>query len=406
VITRLRRRLARALPPIARRDAQIERLWARIRRLRQAVEVSEAEIARLTESLKQQEQRNLGLRAELEQSLGNEARLRASLEARKAAEKEASFHRRIQDGRRMVLALRELDTELWHPLRRIPFKLRNYRFAASHGLGVPTVLQVWDQVEAIDLTGLPRTFVIKSDGGSGGHGVLRLERRRDVLFRTGSDETMTLGDLRAYLAEREQREDLLPPYFAEEMLSGMVGAPVDIKVYTFYGEVGHILLRRLSPDLDPHSARFRYLAPDGSDLGAVSRDLRVDPEIPAPQDLPGVIESARHLSRAVGLPFCRVDLYETDRGVVVGEVTRLPGGPQRYRRSHDVLLGELWERAQLALELDLARGRPFGVLHGDRPAPDYYPEGHVSRTGRGSWAIVRAGCEEWCSPGAQGKDGS
>jgi hypothetical protein len=59
--------------------------------------------------------------------------------------------------------VRRLDPAGQHPFRQVPFKLRNYRLGASHGVPVPTVLRAWSKSDDIDLDDLPDRFVVKSD---------------------------------------------------------------------------------------------------------------------------------------------------------------------------------------------------------------------------------------------------
>ncbi len=130
-----------------------------------------------------------------------------------------------------------------------------------------------------------------------------------------------------------------------------------------------------------------------------------DTSIPVPARLPEMVRIAAHLSRAVGLPFCRVDLFDTDDGVVLGEVTRTPGGNERYLPEHDAAMGLAWERAAFRLDLDLLAGRPPGVLHGPVPVDNPYPPSHVSRSADpGPWEPVVRPCEEWCGTDPQGAD--
>ena len=77
------------------------------------------------------------------------------------------------------------------------------------------------------------------------------------------------------------------------------------------------------------------------------------------------------LSAAVPLPFVRVDLYGTTKGIVMGEITLLPGGNQHYIPVQDARLGKMWEEAEMRLQIDLARnGRPFRNIAGEHPVPE------------------------------------
>lgn len=373
----VRRRLASSFPPIARRDAELARRKQQIERLKAKVERTEERLARIVSERDH--------RVEVDDYLSR-----------------PSFRRNLLTLRRTTVDLRELDTQLQHPLRQLPFKLRNYRFAASHGVPVPTVLRTWSRPEQIDLTGLPEAFVVKSDGGAGSHGVLPLRRRGGDFETLDGQRTLTADDVRDHFVERTAAARISGPFFAEVALRQPGGGPIpdDVKLYVTYGEVQQILLRRVARHGDLRSNSRRYVAADGSDLGEVLLGSPPDLTIPVPARLEEMVQIARHLSLAAGLPFVRIDLYDTDERVVLGEVTRTPGGTQRIRADHDEAMGLAWERAAYRLDLDLLAGRPPGLLHGHHPVSELYPSDHLSRSADpGAWSPVVVPCGTWCPPG-------
>ena len=362
----VRARIKRAIPAIVRRDEKIAALQKRNRRLEsqaRTTQRAQREVTQLRESLKR-----------------------------------PSLQRSLDDLRRSVVSLRSVDTTKSHPLRQLPFKLRNYRLAASHGVPVPEVYATWPSVADIDLSQLPDSFVLKSDGGAGGHGVIPLTRvAEDAFTVVSTDKTLTTEDLKERL---RSVKSLSGPFFAEELLQGAGSdrIPEDVKIFVFYGSVGQILLRRADEHGNLLKTFYKFVDEHGNDLGEAVADHRLDPTIAAPRQLSTMVEMAKHLSRAVGVPFVRVDLYETDRGVVLGELTRVPGGHPAYSSDHDAFMGKLYEDGRWRLETDLAAGRPAGVLHGSHDAPDLYPPGHVSQSeDPGTWAIRQAPCETWCT---------
>lgn len=371
----LRRRVARAVPAIARRDAELARRKQRIDKLKGSVDALEAQLEKT--------RAEAARRVDLDDYLSR-----------------PSFHRNILTLRRTTVDLRELDPQFRHPLRHLPFKLRNYRFAASHGIPVPTVLRTWTSPEEIALGDLPEAFVVKSDGGAGSHGVLPLRRTEEDVYQTlDGERTLTAEEVRAHFVERAGAGRISGPYFVEAVLRQPGGGPIpdDIKIYATYGEVHQVLLRRVGRHGDLRSVTRRYVAADGSDLGEVLVGTPADHGIPVPDSLGTMVAIARHLSLASGLPFVRVDLYDTDEGVVLGEVTRAPGGNQRFRPDHDELLGRAWEDAAYRIDLDVLAGRPPGLLHGAHPAPNPYPPEHVSQSADpGSWAPTVVPCGQWC----------
>lgn len=287
------------------------------------------------------------------------------------------------------------------PLMQIPYKLRNYRLAQSHGIAVPEILAVWESATAIDnLEHLPERFVLKSDGGAGSSGVFLLERTdTDRYTMLGTTRTFSQRELAAHLIGLDMHR-VRPPFFVEAFLLSDPAAseiPEDVKIYSSHGRILQIMLRRVGKHGAPSTVRTRFIDADGADLDAVALDRAGDATIPLPRWLPEMVAAARHLSRAVGVPFCRVDLYDGIDGPVLGEITRAPGGAQRYRAAHDRWMGEQWLRGAVDLARDLTKGRPYGVLHGDRPATNHYPASHAARsTDPGAWQPQVVPCGQWC----------
>ncbi|UFU02002.1 hypothetical protein LQF12_10810 [Ruania suaedae] len=364
----VRQRLRRLFPPIAWRD---EALAAR------QVEVAEhrRQIGELRERVRE-------------------------LQQERVAKRGPSFWTQLELLRAEAAYTPNVDTARLTPLAQVPFKLRNYMLAQSHGVAVPAILDVADTGEDLDLAEATGRFVVKGDGGAGGRGVLLLER-------SGSGALIEIGTGRPFRDEEvgpevAARSGVRPPYFVERFIETgdeEASVPVDVKFFSFYGQVGHVLLRRVLPGPEGTIVQYRYVDPRGSDLGAVMPAQRVTPDIPLPADFEEMVRISRHLSRAVGLPFCRVDLYTGPNGPLLGEITRAPGGRRIYRDDHDEQLGRLWVKARARLALDLARGRPFGALHGDHPIEDLYPtrSAEAPEFFPGAWPIVTAPCENWCA---------
>ena len=394
----LRGRIVRQLPGVGWRAELLDRRAAQVERLRAQVEGLRGRVGTL-----EQEARDLRARAAEAEDAARQAREELGVVGSgPGGTLPPSFRRNLLNLRRNVEALRPHDPRADHPLLQIPRKLRNYRLAASHGVPVPDVLGVWRNLDHIDLSAMPEEFVLKSDGGAGGKGVFPLRRVDTETFRIigGTDEVLTVQDLRQRYRDHPASRG---PFFAERFLQqadGVEEIPDDIKIYAMYGEVAHVMFRRMPLHADLRSARYRYLGPDGQDLGEdVSPAQRIDSTIRAPERFPEFVRIGEHLSRAVGLPFIRVDVYDTVDGPVLGELTRAPGGPQQYRSDHDQHLGRLWDVAQYRLDLDVQAGRPLRILHGEHPAPNPYPvdpAARPDRPGPGGREIVTAPCREWC----------
>ena len=275
----------------------------------------------------------------------------------------ASWHTRILEQQRVQEVVARDDRAHTHARHNLFLKLHNYEVARSHGVSTPQVLGVWPTLADIDWDSLPEQFVLKSNGGSTGRGVLPL-RRTGTGFELldGTAQYTAEGIVAHYAAARGARA----PFFAETLLPGSrEQLPDDVKIYAFYGEVALVLLRRMPVHADTSVARVRMVGPDGTDLGAVQRGRTYDTSLEVPDHLPLMTEIASALSLAVPVPVVRVDLYASGEGVVLGELTPLPGDSQTFTRQWDEDLGTRYDRAEARLQLDLSEGRPFAVLRGD-----------------------------------------
>lgn len=266
-----------------------------------------------------------------------------------------SFQVRLNEERR----LRKLEVEIGAPSRSVIAggKFHVYDLVRSLGVDVPEQLGRWDDPAEIPWDDLPDTVVIKSAFAAASRGVLPL-RRVDGGWQVATrDTTVTSDQLTADLVGLAAEGKARPPFGAEELLDdGSDGPPVDVKVYSFYGETPLALLRRVDEHGGDGGAAHRFIDANGADLVEEYRGKPTDPSIPVPASCGEIFEVASRVSVAIRAPFSRIDLYDIKGRIVFGEVTPRPGGPQWLGEELDVSLGEAWERAQVRLWADIANG--------------------------------------------------
>jgi hypothetical protein len=276
-----------------------------------------------------------------------------------------SYRRYVQAERRVNAHLRELGQQDRGNL--IAPKLKGYSFAQSHGVALPTIFGIWHRPEDITWEDLPDQVVIKTHTGSSRRGVFPLMRDGDRWTVVTTTEAVTSNQVVGLLRSERARGRVGWPVFAESLLGGGVGnsLPVDVKVHAFYGEIGHVLLRRTSRHGEKGTHMFRTVFEDGSDAGPIH--WKHDPTIPTPDRLDEIVDLAKRLSRCVMRPFVRIDVYDLDGQIVFGEFTPRPGGSQDFGSEHDQRLGHLWERAHARLFSDVLDGADYQVRFGPRP---------------------------------------
>lgn len=401
-MSELRRKIAQRMPGISWRDKKLRGLEARLAK-------NQTKRAKLSSYLKAAQQELAAQKGDLKAIDAELSRLRQERDAFEDSFKVERRRRRTPSfeallasyGAQHQAALKLKNRDL-SPMAQVPFKLRNYSLAQSHGVTAPRIYGVWRSARDVDLSLVDvDRVVLKGDGGHSAQGVFPLERTTTG-WRTLDGQTEFSGDT---LPEDLQKAlgKARSPFFAEEFLESPSGwkIPEDVKLYCAYGEVLQVYVMRSSTDsnMDRKTFSSRFFDASGAPLDEIRAGLKYDHSIEPPQHFPELVSAAQHLSRAVGVPFMRVDMYSTAAGPVLGELTSVPsGGVQSYTPEHDRVMGEAWVAAQARLERDLMKGRPFGTLYGSRSYTWWYPKaGDKENMHRpDNWVRRQADCDRWC----------
>lgn len=322
----------------------------------------ETEIEQLRVELAAQRQEIVQLRAQLKTVRSNATIWQQRLE-------QPSFKREHHRWVDMGLHYRQDPSPAKKRIGELNRKLWVHAFAASHQIPVPAIIALGQRPEDLHLESMPEALVVKSDGGTASRAVIPLRRTGpDRYDWIGHDPARTLDTaavIEHFQVARAQGHSYGPVY-VEELLHRPdgPGLPDDVKIYVAYGQVLQVLLRRPVIVEGRPVAKVRYVSGTGEDLGKVALWQDATTEIPIPENLDQMVEYARRISLALPMPLCRVDLYETDRGPVLGEITRTPGAPHRYRTDHDQFMGQEWIKAEARLFEDMHQGRPGRPLWG------------------------------------------
>ncbi|MFC6238909.1 ATP-grasp fold amidoligase family protein [Longivirga aurantiaca] len=227
---------------------------------------------------------------------------------------------------------------------------------------LPTLYGVWDAAGAVPWAELPREVAVKATHGSGGavlvsdrfaRGVELPSRPRSVLwsrYRIHPDDldvARATGLLRWWLTLGFEHgpnrypewayRDVPHRVLAEELLGTAQVPAREYKLFVADGVVRAIEV--LDPDgLGPGVLRDRDWRPllRSTDAG------KPDGEGAAPSTSGEMVALAEEL--AAGMDMLRVDLYDVDGRVLVGELTSTPSGGRRIFQPDtlDLLLGEHW----------------------------------------------------------------
>lgn len=233
------------------------------------------------------------------------------------------------------------------------------KFADFIGVITPEIIQV-DTLSNIDIHKLPKSFVLKPTFASTSIGVKLLEKEGNgKLKNLITNETVTWESITnecILVSNRffpDNPNDAL--YLVEELIydHDHNTPPQDIRFYCFQGEVGLILKENhligtksqvmyfdgnFLPFPDP---KLLYgVAPNASNLEEI-----IESEVP--KNWLKLLNVAKRISVAVPTPFARIDLYDTPKGVYLGEITLTPGTFYYKNRkiistSENYRLGRMW----------------------------------------------------------------
>jgi hypothetical protein len=258
-----------------------------------------------------------------------------------------SYRYKLEELRRRHAGLKALGVK--DPVEAINDKYRAYEFADRHGIDHPRVYGSYESVDQVLWDDLPEKFVLKSRYGSSNHGVKALVRDEGGRFHDLlRSRTWTIDEIVDHQRELEEEGSVSRTLFAEELivLPGEMKIADDWKFYTFYGVVGLCMQRDVwaSPHLGDW--KFKFWDPEWKDMGTVKYADRIDPHLLPPRDPEGLSAFAARVSELIRRPFMRIDVFEADRGPVLGEFTPRPGPPELFTPEVDESLGRLWEEAE------------------------------------------------------------
>ena len=234
-----------------------------------------------------------------------------------------------------------------HPVDEIAYKLKAYMLADQVGIEHAEILKVYKKIENINWEDLPDRFVIKPQQGCSGNGVFPLIRKngkyRDIL----RDKEMTKEEIIEIFKEGiTAKKSHSKKIWIEELLSDNL--PYDWKVHTFNGRIGIIEQFKRDGKGKYHKYWTREWKPI-NDMCKKIFTYEINNNLLSPEHPESLLTAAKLLSKAIGHPFVRIDLYDTPRGVFIGEITPHPGRTCIYQDYWEKKLGKMWEKAEREL---------------------------------------------------------
>ena len=207
---------------------------------------------------------------------------------------------------------------------------------------IPT-LGVWEHAEDIDWDILPEKFVLKTTHGGGNNGVI-VCKNKNTIDKAAVVEKLSKGlkhDSSAYGREWPYR-GVKRRIIAEEYIDPAPNTSdlVDYKWYCFNGEPKYCQViqgRSTNETIDFFDTEWSHQEFTGLNPAAGPAAL----PLARPANLDVQIRIARELSK--GMPYSRIDLYDTGHNTLFGEITLYPmsGLGTFTPESYNDILGEM-----------------------------------------------------------------
>jgi hypothetical protein len=181
---------------------------------------------------------------------------------------------------------------------------------------------------------LPEKCVIKTNHGSGGHFIINGAFDKSKIIEHFSD---ALKDNYYWDAREFHYYQIIPRILVEEFVEdGQPLGPLDYRFWCFNGVPEVIQVDNHAHSINP------FYDSEWNKLDLCYRTDFTDTDIAKPDNLNEMLSVASKL--AEGIDFVRVDLYNVNGRIFVGELTFTPvaGGFKFKPESWDVILGQKW----------------------------------------------------------------
>lgn len=277
--------------------------------------------------------------------------------------KTPSFHRSLRSAYREEKIFHEIGGD-WGAFAGLGHKDGKHEMRAvaeALGLKIPKLLGSWETLDDIPWDEMPDAFVLKTEYGHSGKGVAPLRRIDGGWQIINSTRTGTLEEVLEPLKNKLGEAGAHGTFLAEEFLgsSDENKLPVDLKIYSFYGQPAVLMVRKLVDFYGGRKGkRAAYFDESGNRAKNLVSAIQLDDSIALPELFEEAMEIAARASLAVRLPHARIDLYQHEGEIYFGELTPMCGRrlTLSFGDEWDKYLGELWEYAQVRLKTDLAVG--------------------------------------------------
>lgn len=233
--------------------------------------------------------------------------------------------------------------------------------ALARRLGLPVAEEYVSHVPLVDalevIASTPvENVVLKPVAAKSGNGVFCIVKENGRYRDLRSGKRFRLEGLRqeAQLSYAKLRRS--DEWLVEELLlpaDGSMRIIDEVKAHCF---AGHAELIMQKGEVGGGKRGLRFYDRDWRPVETGRRPESTIDELTPPANGVALVEAAERAAAQIPVPFMRVDLYDTHRGVVLGEFTPGPGGRHAFNAEWTERLTLSWREAAARLEAGLASG--------------------------------------------------
>ncbi len=186
------------------------------------------------------------------------------------------------------------------------------------------VLGVWDRAEDIDFDALPERFALKVNWSSGYNIIVSDRARLDEKTARRQVKTWMQPQNNSYYSNFNWGyKNMKPVVYAEPYIEQIDGQVYDYKFFMCEGKLKFMFIA--TDRSNGKGLTHDFFDPEFQWLPFTYRKLRhADQRPPKPKHYDDMIRLAEQLAKP--FPFVRVDFYEVDDKIYLGEMTFYPGG--------------------------------------------------------------------------------
>lgn len=216
------------------------------------------------------------------------------------------------------------DTSLWGTLAD-KYRMHDYLKEKGFGENLVPIIAKWESADEIDITNLPNSFVLKCNNGSGDVMIIKEKSRANTLeIKEYFRKQMSRDFGRTSSEPHYQR--IRPLIIAETFLDTKLQSTessslIDYKFWCFNGKVDRIFVcmnrTKQHFTVDLYNTQWQQIA-EGN-LIFDKHHLQAKTKLAKPVNFDKMMSIASEISH--GFPQMRIDFYEVDNKVYIGELT-------------------------------------------------------------------------------------